>query len=138
MEVIMSKAAWWVWSGLIGVALSVGNAGSARADGAQAYGFEAAAQEITQLFWLADTARVCGWANEDDATRFKHFSARFVSAHMTGVHQTALISLITGDGYEDQIRRAAEQSAERSCGSARWETGWLAYKAAADAHETEY
>ena len=134
----MSKAAWWVWSGLIGVAFSVGNAGSARADGAQAYGFEAAAQEITQLFWLADTARVCGWTNADDATRFKHFSARFVSAHMTGAYKTALISLITGDGYEDQIRRAAEQSAERSCGNARWETGWLAYKAAADAHETEY
>jgi hypothetical protein len=138
MEFIMGKAALWIWSGLIGVALSVGDTGSARADDAQAYGFEAAAREITQLFWLADTARVCGWASEDDATRFKHFSARFLSAHMTGAYRTAFISLITADGYEDQVRRAAEQSAERSCGNARWESGWLAYKAAADAHETEF
>jgi hypothetical protein len=138
MEVIMDNAAWRVWSGLIGVALCVGNAGSARADDAQVYGFEAAAQEITQLFWLADTARVCGWASEEDAAKFKHFSVRFVSAYMTGAYRAALLSLITDDGYEDQVRRAAEQSAEGSCQSARWETGWVAYKAAAEAHETEF
>ena len=134
----MLKAYRLAWSGLIGVALSVGNAVSARADDAPNYGFEAAAQEITQLFWLADTARVCGWASEDDATRFKHFSVRFLSAHLTGTYRAALISMITGDGYEDQVRRAAEQSADQSCGSARWETGWLAYKAAAEAHEAEF
>ena len=126
------------WSGLISVALFVGNTMSARADDAPNYGLEAAAQEITQLFWLADTAKVCGWASEDDATRFKHFSVRFLSAHLTGTYRAALISMITGDGYEDQVRRAAEQSAEQSCGSARWETGWLAYKAAAEAHEAEF
>jgi hypothetical protein len=138
VEVIMGKATWRVWSGLVGVALFVGNAGSARADDAPAYGFAAAAQEITQLFWLADTARVCGWASREDAAKFKHFSVRFLNAHMTDVYKTALITLITGDGYEDQIRRAAELSAEQSCASARWETGWVVYKAAADAHETEF
>jgi hypothetical protein len=136
MEVIMRKAMLLAAWGLI--ALLVGNWPGARADEVQAYGFEAAAQEITQLFWLADTARVCGWASEDDAAKFKHFSVRFVSAHMTGVYRTALISLITEDGFEAQVRRAAEQNAERSCGNARWETGWLTYKAAAEARETEY
>ena len=126
------------WSGLIGVVLCVGNAAVARADDVRAYGFEAAAQEITQLFWLADTARVCGWATDDDAARFKHFSVRFVSAHMTGVYRAALLSLITEDGYESQVHRAAEQSAERSCGSVQWETGWVAYKTAAEARETEF
>jgi hypothetical protein len=52
--------------------------------------------------------------------------------------RTALISLITDGGYEAQVQRAAEQSAERSCGSARWESGWVAYKAAADGRETEF
>jgi hypothetical protein len=137
MEVIMRKVILLtMWTGLI--ALFVGDGPVARADNVQAYGFEAAAQEITQLFWLADTARVCGWASEDDAARFKHFSVRFVSAHITGVYRTALISLITQDGYEGQVRRAAEQNAERSCANAHWETGWLTYKAAAEARETEF
>ena len=129
------RSAWW---GLLGVALAVGNAAVTRGGDVQAYGFEAAAQELTQLFWLADTARVCGWATTDDATRFKHFSVRFVSAHVSGAYRAALISLITEDGYENQVRRAAEQSADRSCGSMRWETGWGAYKAAAEAGETEF
>lgn len=134
----MRKGMWSAWSGLIGVALAVGNATVAHANDAQEYGFEAAAQEITQLFWLADTARVCGWASEDDAARFKHFSVRFLSAHMAGVHRVALISLVTEEGYEARVRQAAEQNAERTCGDARWETGWGAYKAAAEARETHF
>ena len=121
---------------LIGSALV--HAVAVHADDARGYGFEAAAQEITQLFWLADTARVCGWASEDDAARFKHFSVRFVGAQMTGAYRAALISLITEDGYQNQVRRAAEQGSERSCGSPHWETGWAAYKAAAEARETEF
>ena len=134
----MRNAVRLAWSGLIGIALCFGTPTLSRADDVHAYGFDAAAQEITQLFWLADTAVVCGWASQGDAARFKHFSVRFVSAHMAEVYRTALISLITDDGYEAQVQRAAEQSAERSCGSARWETGWVAYKAAADGRETEF
>src|SRR4030095_9053913 len=101
MEAIMQKKARSAWSVLIGIALSTGSVAVAGADNAQTYGVEAAAQEITQLFWLADTARACGWATEGDAARFKHFSVRFVIAHMTGAHRSALLSLITEDGYED-------------------------------------
>ena len=35
---------------------------SARADEVPGYSFEAAAQEVTQLLWLAETASACGWA----------------------------------------------------------------------------
>ena len=134
----MYKLAWRAWSGMISLALFAGSTAVVRADNAQAYGFEAAAQEITQLLWLADTATLCGWASEDDATRFKQFSIRFINSHLTGIHKAAINSMLEADNFLEQVRHAAEQSAESSCGSARWETGWVAYKAAADAHATEF
>ena len=134
----MYTLAWRARSGLIGLALFAGGTAAGRADDAQAFGFEAAAQEITQLLWLADTARVCGWASEDEAMRFKQFSIRFINSHLTGVYKAAINSMLAADNFQEQVRRAAEESAESSCRSARWETGWVAYRAAADAHATEF
>src|SRR4029077_8835302 len=105
---------------------------------AQAFGFEAAAQEITQLLWLAGTARVCGWGGGDEAMRFKLFAIRFINSHLTGIYKAAINSMLEADNFQEQVRRAAEESAESSCGSARWETGWVAYRAAADAHATKF
>ena len=132
----MCKGVRAVLSGLVGM-LAVGNVGMAHAVELQPYPFEAAAREITQLFWLADTAMVCGWATAKDAQRFKHFSLRFLSAHMTRAYRAALASLVT-QSYEDRIHQAAQDSADRSCESARWASGWAAYKAAADAHDAEF
>ena len=100
--------------------------------------FAAAAQEVTQLFWLAETANVCGWANADEALRFKQFSMRFFAAHLSETHMRALSSLVTANGYETGVRRAAEESSAQSCDAARWHDGWVAYKAAADQHEQEF
>jgi len=94
MEAVMYTLAWRARSGLIGLALFAGTTATARADDAQAFGFEAAAQEITQLLWLADTARVCGWASEDEAMRFKQFSIRFINSHLTGVYKAAINSML--------------------------------------------
>ncbi len=102
------------------------------------YGFESAAQEITQLFWLAETADLCGWTSHDDAMRFKHFAVRFLKAHLSDTHQLALVSLVTESGYEDQVRRVAQEGAGRNCSSAHWHTGWTAYKAAADQHDRDF
>ena len=121
----MYTLAWRARSGLIGLALFAGSTATARADDAQAFGFEAAAQEITQLLWLADTARVCGWASEDEAMRFKQFSIRFINSHLTGVYKAAINSMLAADNFQEQVRRAAEESAESSCRSARWETGCI-------------
>ena len=107
-------------------------AASARADAVDGYSFINAAQEITQLFWLADTADACGWTSHEDAMRFKEFAVRFLSAHLSDTNRLALVSMINENGYQIQVRRAAQESAEQSCGSPRWQTGWAAYKAAAD------
>lgn len=133
----MRRGACWTWCICIGSAI-LASAGLAHAEEAQTYRFEDAAQEITQLFWLADTAEVCGWSSQEEAARFKQFSVRFITAHITDLSRVALLALITENGYEHQVRSAAEQSAERSCASAHWESGWLAYKAAADEHEADF
>jgi hypothetical protein len=108
------------------------------ADSVDGYRFENAAQEITQLFWLAETADVCGWTSHEDAMRFKHFSVRFLTAHLSDMHKLALVSLITENGYEDQVRRAALEGAQHNCDSSRWHTGWAAYKAAADKRDQDF
>ena len=104
----------------------------------EGYGFPAAAQEITQLYWLAETASACGWASAEDATRFKLFSVRFLSAHLSDGNRSALQSLITADGYEDGVRQAAREGVSENCRSNRWRLGWLSYKAAADENEHAY
>jgi hypothetical protein len=123
---------------LTAVALILTYAVTARADQVQSYGFEAAAQEITQLFWLADTAAACGWASDEDALRFKHFSVRFLAAHLSDPHRVALLTLITENGYEDKVRRAALEGAQQNCDSSRWRLGWVSYKAAADQRERDF
>src|SRR4051794_8526386 len=112
--------------------------GAAHADNAAVYGFETAAQEITQLFWLAETADACGWTSHEDAMRFKHFAVRFLAAHLSDPHRMALVSLVTEDGYEDKVRRAALEGAQHNCDSSRWHTGWVAYKAAADQRDQDF
>lgn len=102
------------------------------------YGFEAAAQEITQLMWLAETATACEWATEDEALRFKLFSVRFIGAHLKDAHKLALIALVTDEKYEHKLREAALEGAKENCGSRRWQLGWTSYKSAADKHYTEY
>jgi hypothetical protein len=112
--------------------------GAARAEQAQGYEFADAAQEITQLYWLADTADACGWASHEDAEQFKDFSVRFLGAHLSDRHKAALMSMVTQSGYEDQVRKAAQEGAPQNCESSRWYTGWTAYKAAADEHSEDF
>src|SRR5215831_11111418 len=112
--------------------------GIARAESAPEYGFESAAQEITQLYWLAETADVRGWASHEDTMRFKQFAVRFLAAHLSGSHKVALLSFVAEDGYEDQVRRAAQDGAQHNCDSSRWHSGWVAYKAAADERDRDF
>ena len=127
-----------------GFASTVASAGllcctaAAHADNVDGYRFESAAQEITQLFWLAETADACGWTSHEDAMRFKHFAVRFLAAHLSDLHKMALVSLVTEDGYEDKVRRAALEGAQHNCDSSRWHTGWTAYKAAADQRDRDF
>jgi hypothetical protein len=102
------------------------------------YRFEQAAQEITQLFWLAETANLCGWASADDAAEFKLFSVRFLAAHLSDRNRTALLSLVTEDGYEARVRKSAAEGVAHNCDSRRWQMGWSSYKTAADQHATEF
>ena len=111
---------------------------SARADEVPGYSFEAAAQEITQLFWLAETASACGWAQDREATKFMDFSLRFLTAHLSSTHKQALVSLVSEGHYKTELRKAAWEGADQNCANSRWRLGWLSYKAAADEHETEY
>jgi hypothetical protein len=131
----------YLWSRLgriVGLAIMLASASAARADGVPGYGFAEAAQEITQLFWLAETATVCGWASEEDTLKFKHFTVRFLSAHLSGNYKVALVSLVTENDYENKLRRVANEGAPHNCGNARWQNGWVAYKAAADQRDREF
>jgi hypothetical protein len=123
---------------LLGIIASYVWVGTSHAGPLPEYGFEAAAQEITQLFWLADTASVCGWASEGDAAKFKQFSVRFLSAYLPDTHRKALLSLVQDDGCQAQVKRTAQETAADNCASARWKTGWIAYWDAAEAHGPEF
>ena len=123
---------------IVGLAVVLSWSQAARAEAVQGYDLGAAVQEITQLFWLAETATVCGWASEEDTLRFKHFSVRFLSAHLSNRNKVALVSLVTEYGYEDQVHRVALEGAEHNCGNSRWHTGWLAYKDAADRRAQDF
>jgi len=126
------------WRVLLGVTGSFVAVTTAHSEASPGYGLAAAAQEITQLFWLADTASVCGWASEGEAARFKQFSVRFLSAHLPDRQRVALLSLVQRNGYEAQVKRTAQETAPDSCASHRWKTGWVAYKAAAEVHDAEF
>jgi hypothetical protein len=110
----------------------------ALADQVEGYGFQSAAQEITQLFWLADTAEVCGWTTGDEAARFKSFSLRFLAAHLSDANKVALVSMVTQAGYQEKVHRVAEEGAEHNCANNRWHLGWSSYKTAADEHDANY
>ena len=111
---------------------------AAPASEVQGYGFEAAAQEVTQLFWLAETASACGWATADDTVQFKLFSVRFLAAHLSERHRLALVSMVTENGYEQRVRQAALEGAVHNCDSNRWRLGWTSYKTAADQHASDF
>jgi hypothetical protein len=110
----------------------------AQASEVPGYGFDSAAKEITQLFWLAETANVCGWATRDEADRFKLFSMRFLSVHLSERNRLALVSMVTQQGYERGVRQAAQDGAGENCVSRRWELGWASYLSAAVAHDSEF
>lgn len=103
-----------------------------------AYRFESAAREISQLYWLAETANVCGWASDDESNRFKKFSVRFLSAHLSERGKDALVSLISDKRYESSLHQSAMDGASENCGSSRWHAGWETFKAAADENEDQY
>ena len=136
MRKLLSAVRWR--AALLGVTGSFVGVAPAHSEASPEYGFAAAAQEITQLFWLADTASVCGWASEGDAARFKQFSVRFLSVHLLDRQCVALLSLVQGNGYEARVKRAAQETAPDSCASQRWKTGWTAYRTAAEVHEAEF
>ncbi|MSQ58274.1 MAG: hypothetical protein EXR36_01095 [Betaproteobacteria bacterium] len=102
------------------------------------YRIESAAQEITQLYWLADTAALCGWASEEDSARFKHFSLRFLAAHLNDRGKRALPTMVSDPRYESSVRQAAVDGASENCGNSRWRTGWTTYQAAAEENDTRY
>jgi hypothetical protein len=123
---------------LCGAALCAALSAPAIATEVDGYGFPAAAQEITQLYWLAETAAACGWASSDDSQRFKLFTLRFLSAHLSDTHRAALQSLVSRPDYESGVRDAAQDGARENCESNRWHAGWVTFKAAADENEQRY
>ena len=123
---------------LLALAMLVMSTSAAHADEVQGYGFEAAAQEITQLFWLAETAHVCGWTSAEEALKFKLFAVRFLGAHLSERNRLALVSLVTENGYEDKLRHVAQEGAADNCSSNRWHLGWVSYKTAAEDHASQF
>src|ERR1700693_247844 len=73
-DTVMSLRSWLHFGRIAGLVDLLWSAPMRRAAEAQEYGFAEAAQEITQLFWLAETATACGWASAEDSARFKYFS----------------------------------------------------------------
>ena len=126
------------WFAMLFGAVLLGSPLAASAADTPGYSFESAAQEITQLFWLAETANVCGWTDAEDAVKFKLFALRFLGAHLSERHRAALVSLVAEQGYEEKIRAVALEGARENCGSNRWHLGWVSYKNAADEHERDF
>jgi hypothetical protein len=122
---------------LLGLGLLAAAPAGANAEVA-GYDFPAAAREITELYWLAETAKVCGWTSADDAVKFKLFAMRFLGAHLSERNRAALSSLVLAEGYEERLHRVAEEGATENCGSNRWHRAWVGYKSAADEHDGEY
>lgn len=127
-----------LYGALLGAALFGSAIQAARGAEVPGYGFESAAQEITQLFWLAETANVCGWTSAEDVVKFKLFAMRFLGSHLSERHRDALASVVMANGYEERIRAVALEGARENCGSNRWHFGWVSYKTAADQHENEF
>jgi hypothetical protein len=113
---------------------SIGHAGQNQ----PRYEFSAAAREIAQLFWLAETANTCGWATREEADDFEAFAVRFLAAHLSGVHRAALFSMTSDAGFQPGVQRVAMNDRSRNCDKARWKNGWHSYKTAADENVARY
>ncbi len=102
------------------------------------YQYSTAVQEITQLYWLAETAHSCGWATREEADEFEAFAVRFLSAHLSGVYSAALHSMINEASFQPAVQRVAYENRSHNCGLARWKNGWTSYKSAADENANRY
>jgi hypothetical protein len=95
-------------------------------------------QEITQLYWLAETAHSCGWATREEADEFEAFAVRFLSAHLSRVYSAALYSMISEASFQPAVQRVAYENRSHNCGLARWKRGWTSFKSAADENANRY
>ena len=68
------------WIGVLAIVLI---APTTQAGETEGYSFAAAAQELSQLLWLAETANACGWASREEVLKFERFSLRFLAAHLS-------------------------------------------------------
>ena len=102
------------------------------------YEYSAAVQEITQLYWLAETANSCGWATRQEADEFEAFAVRFLTAHLSGAHRAALFSMISEAGFQPAVQRVALENRAQNCDQDRWKNGWTTFKSAADENATRY
>ena len=121
-----------------GLVLGLSPAFSMAGQNAPRYDYSVAVQEITQLYWLAETANSCGWATRLEANEFEAFAVRFLSAHLSGPHRTALLSMISEAGFQPAVQRVAFENRAGNCGQARWKNGWATFKTAADENATRY
>jgi hypothetical protein len=102
------------------------------------YQYSTAVQEITQLYWLAETAYTCGWATREEADEFEAFAVRFLSAHLSRIYSAALHSMIREAGFRPAVQRVAYENRSYNCGQARWKRGWTSFKSAADENAARY
>lgn len=102
------------------------------------YEYSVAVQEITQLYWLAETANSCGWATRQEADDFEAFAVRFLAAHLSGTYRRALYLMTSEAGFQPSVKRVAFENSPRNCDQARWREGWDSFKAAADANSARY
>ena len=102
------------------------------------YEYSAAVQEITQLYWLAETANSCGWATRQEADEFEAFAVRFLTAHLSGTYRAALFSMISEAGFQPGVQRVAFENRAQNCDQARWKNGWTTFKTAADENAARY
>lgn len=105
---------------------------------APVYQYADAVQEITQLYWLAETANTCGWATRQEADEFEAFAVRFLTAHLSGIHRAALFSMISEATFQPAVQRVAMENSEINCDQSRWRDGWSTFKAAADENATRF
>lgn len=113
---------------------SVGHAGQSQVN----YKYSAAAREIAQMYWLAETANACGWATRQEADEFEAFAVRFLTAHLSGVHRAAFLSMTNDAGFHPGVQRIAFDDHTKNCELDRWKNGWTNYKSAADEHAALY
>jgi hypothetical protein len=113
---------------------SIGHAGQSQSN----YEYAAAAREIAQLYWLADTANACGWATRQEADDFEAFSVRFLTAHLSDAYHAAFFSMTNDAGFQPGVQRIAFDNHVKNCELDRWKNGWTSYKSAADEHAARY